>query len=129
MDAAAESRAVRFDAMHRNMSLVTATIPAFVLNALRDELVALGIKGMTVSQAATADEEDIDVSRTATRSSRFKSPPQIVIETVVSQALAPAVIEAIGAACNGTQAGRVAIHVSDVLFGVRVRNGDVVHEG
>jgi nitrogen regulatory protein PII len=115
--------------MHRKMSLVTATIPALVLNALRDELVALGIKGMTVSQVATADEEDIDLSRGATRSGRFKSPLQIVIETVVSQTLAPAVIAAISSACRDTQVGRVAIHVSDVLFGVRVRNGDVVHEG
>jgi nitrogen regulatory protein PII len=116
--------------MHRKMSLVTATIPALVLNTLHDELVVLGIKGMTVSQVATADEEDIDLSRTAARlGGRFKNPLQIVIETVVSQALAPAVVEAIHSACHGTQAGRVAIHVSDVLFGVRVRNGDVVHEG
>ncbi|APR39338.1 P-II family nitrogen regulator [Paraburkholderia sp. SOS3] len=95
------------------MKLVCALIPAASLDALRDVLVAAGVKGMTVSDAAARPDEAAGC----------------MVETVIDDALLHAVVKTILAVCGEDTPGNVPMRISDVLYGVRIRNAERVTEG
>jgi nitrogen regulatory protein P-II 1 len=111
------------------MKLVTATVPESVLDDLRDTLVSIGIKGMTISAAMDRLSEDMDAGHGYSRPCTFPHAQEIVLETVVSAAIVNEVVKAISAACNEAASGGIPILVSDVTLSVRVRNFELVTEG
>jgi nitrogen regulatory protein P-II 1 len=111
------------------MKLVTATVPESVLDDLRDALVSIGIKGMTISAAMDQLFKDMDAEHGHSRPCAFPNAREIVLETVVSAAIVNEVVKAISAACNEAPSGGIPILVSDVTLSVRVRNFELVTEG
>jgi nitrogen regulatory protein PII len=111
------------------MKLVTATVPEHVLDDLRDTLLSIGIKGMTISPATHLSPDDMDAELDRSRLSIFENGLEIVLETVVSAAIAAEVVRAILATCNKAAPGGISILVSDVIRGVRIRNSELVTEG
>jgi nitrogen regulatory protein PII len=111
------------------MKLVSATIPAVTLNALRDTLVMLGVKGMTVSLAKDAPRKTIDDHADTTHMRSSDDPAELMIETVIGDALVAEVAQAILAVCCDAVPCGISIRISDVLRGIRIRNSEVVSEG
>jgi nitrogen regulatory protein PII len=111
------------------MKLVTATVPESVLDDLRDTLVSIGIKGMTISAAMNRLFEDRDAGHGHSRPCTFPNAREIVLETVVSAVIVNEVVKVISAACNKAASGAIPILVSDVTLSVRVRNFELVTEG
>jgi nitrogen regulatory protein PII len=111
------------------MKLVTATVPESVLDDLRDTLVSIGIKGMTISAVMDPLFEDMDAGHGHSRPCIFPNAREIVLETVVSAVIVNEVVKVISAACNKAASGAIPILVSDVTLSVRVRNFELVTEG
>jgi nitrogen regulatory protein PII len=111
------------------MKLVSATIPAAVLDDLRDVLVTIGIKGMTVSAADVRSREAKRAPLGCLRQRPFGDAMELVIETVIGDPLVVEVVKAIVAVSSSATAGGVSIRISDVIYGVRIRNAELVHEG
>lgn len=111
------------------MKLITATVPERVLDDLRETLLSIGIKGMTISAAVDRALDDMDAELYHSRPCIFPNALEIVVETVVGAAIVAEVVEAISAACNKAASGSIPILVSDVMLGVRIRNSELVTEG
>lgn len=111
------------------MKLVTATVPEYVLDELRDTLLSIGIKGMTISAAKCRSLDDAHEEFDHQRLHVFQNSLEIMLETVVHAALVTQVVDAITATCNEAAAGNAPILVSDVMLGIRIRNAEIVTEG
>jgi nitrogen regulatory protein P-II 1 len=111
------------------MKLVSATVPEHVLDDLRDTLLSIGIRGMTISPATHRSPDDLDAGFDRSRPCIFEHAPEIVLETVVSETVVEEIVRAILAACSKVAPGGVSILVSDVIHGVRIRNSELVTEG
>jgi nitrogen regulatory protein PII len=111
------------------MKLVSANVPAALLNATRDTLVAIGVKGMMVSAAVVRSHEAADGDADGMRPRKLDDALELLIETVIDNALVGDVVEAIFAVCSDVATGDVSLRISDVLCGVRIRNGESIIEG
>ncbi|EUC12722.1 UNVERIFIED_ORG: nitrogen regulatory protein P-II family [Burkholderia sp. CF145] len=111
------------------MKLVTAIVPERVLDELRDTLLSIGIKGMTISPATHRSPEEMDAEFDPSRPHIFEDALEIRLETVVSATIVDAIVRAILAACSEAAPGSISILVSDVIRGVRIRNSELVTEG
>jgi nitrogen regulatory protein PII len=111
------------------MKLVTATVPEHVLDDLRDTLLSIGIKGMTISAATHRSPDEMNAEFDRSRVCIFENALDIRLETVVSATIVDEVVRAILAACNKAASGGISILVSDVIRGVRIRNSELVTEG
>lgn len=111
------------------MKLVTTTILEHVLNDLRDTLLEVGIKGMTISAATRRSTDETDTEFDRSRLRIFDNELEIRLEMVVSAAIVDEVVRAISAACNNAGSCDFSILISDVIRGVRIRNSELVTEG
>jgi nitrogen regulatory protein PII len=110
------------------MKLVTTTIPEHVPDDLRDTLLAVGIKEMTISAATRRSPDETDAEFDRSGSCVFENELEIGLETVVSVAIVDEVVKAISAACN--EAAMRHFHFG---FGCDpwcpIRNSELVTEG
>jgi nitrogen regulatory protein PII len=113
------------------MKRVTAAVPEHVLDDLRDTLLSIGIKGMTISAATPRSPDEMNAEFDRSRLCIFENEPEIGLEIVVSAAIVDEVVRAISAACNKAAPCGISILVlvSDVIRGVRIRNSELVSEG
>lgn len=106
------------------MKLITAVVRPFSVDAIKDALDAIGIKGMTVVDAKGFGAQG---GHTQTyRGSEYKVSflPKEKIEVVVSDELLDKAIEAIISKARTDNMGDGKIWVSDVSRVVRVRTGE-----
>ncbi|MGT2477476.1 P-II family nitrogen regulator [Paraburkholderia terrae] len=111
------------------MKLVTATVPAHVLDDLRDTLISIGIKGMTISPAMYWSPDEVSREFDRSRPCIFESVREIRVETVVSASIVDETVRAILAVCNKAAHDGISVLVSDVFCGIRIRNSELVTEG
>lgn len=106
------------------MKLIIAIVKPFKLDEVVDALTAIGVKGLTVSEAKGFGRQkgQTEVYRGAEYETRFV--PKVRIETVVSDDVAPAAIEAIAAAAKSETIGDGKIFTLDVSAALRIRTGE-----
>ncbi len=106
------------------MKLVIAIIKPFKIDEVRAALSEIGVQGMTVIEVKGFGRQkgQTEVYRGAEYSTNMV--PKIRIETVVSDDLAPRVIETIAAAANTGMIGDGKIFMLDVGAALRIRTGE-----
>jgi nitrogen regulatory protein P-II 2 len=107
-----------------DMKLVIAIIKPFKLDEVREALSEIGVQGMTAVEAKGFGRQkgQTEVYRGAEYATNMV--PKIRIETVVSDDLAPRVVETIAAAANTESIGDGKIFTLDVGGAVRIRTGE-----
>ena len=106
------------------MKLVEAIIKPFKLDEVREALTAIGVQGLTVSEARGFGRQrgQKEIYRGAEYEISFL--PKIRIEVVVSDGLAEQVVDAVRNAAVTGQIGDGKIFVFDVQKAVRIRTGE-----
>lgn len=106
------------------MKKVEAIIKPFKLDALKEAMGGLGVKGMTVSEVKGFGRQKghTEVYRGAEYAVSFL--PKIKIEVVVSGALVDKAVEAIVKAAKTGQIGDGKIFVSSIEHTLRIRTGE-----
>ena len=106
------------------MKLVTAVIKPFKLDEVREALTAIGIQGMTVSEARGYGRQGghTEIYRGAEYAVSFL--PKIRLELAVDDALAEEVVETITRAARTGQIGDGKIFVHELARAVRIRTGE-----
>ncbi len=110
------------------MKLVTAIIKPFRLEDVREALVALGVPGMTVSEASGYGRQrgHTEVYRGAEYT--IDLVPKVRIEVVVEDADEDSVIDAIVATARTNSIGDGKVWSSPIHQVVRVRTGERGHD-
>ena len=110
------------------MKLVTAIIKPFRLEDVREALVALGVPGMTVSEASGYGRQrgHTEVYRGAEYT--IDLVPKVRIEIVVEDSDADSVIDAIVASARTNSIGDGKVWSSPIDQVVRVRTGERGHD-
>ena len=106
------------------MKLVTAIIKPFKLDEVREALTALGIQGMTVTEARGFGRQKghTEIYRGAEYAVNFV--PKIKIEIAVSIDLVERVVDTIQKTAATGRIGDGKIFVFDMQQAVRIRTGD-----
>ena len=106
------------------MKLITAIIKPFKLDEVREQLSALGVQGMTVTEVKGYGRQKghTEIYRGAEYAVSFL--PKLKIEVAVSDALVDKVIDAIIAAARTGQIGDGKIFVYGLDSAVRIRTGE-----
>ena len=106
------------------MKLVMAIIKPFKLEEVREALTALGVTGMTVTEAKGFGRQkgQTEIYRGAEYAVNFL--PKVKLEVVVNDAQAAGVVEAIQSAGETGRIGDGKIFVLDVAQAVRIRTGE-----
>jgi len=106
------------------MKLVIAIIKPFKLEEVRDALAELGMQGMTVSDVRGFGRQkgQTEIYRGAEYTTSLI--PKIKIELVVTDALAPRVVETIQQVAATGAIGDGKLFVIDVEQAVRIRTGE-----
>ena len=106
------------------MKLIIAIIKPFKLDAVRDQLTALGVQGLTVSEVKGYGRQKghTEIYRGAEYSINFV--PKLKLEIVVEGKLADKVIEAIQETASTGQIGDGKIFSIPVEKAVRIRTGE-----
>ncbi len=106
------------------MKLVTAVIKPFKLDEVREALTAIGIQGMTVSEARGYGRQGghTEIYRGAEYAVSFL--PKLRLELAVDDALAEEVVETITTAARTGQIGDGKIFVHELGRAVRIRTGE-----
>ena len=106
------------------MKLIMAIIKPFKLDEVREALTAIGVEGLTVSEARGFGRQKghTEIYRGAEYTINFV--PKTKIEVVVGDDLAERAIEAIKAAAATGQIGDGKIFVSNVETAIRIRTGE-----
>lgn len=106
------------------MKKIEAVIKPFKLDEVKEALQELGVQGMTVIEAKGYGRQKghTELYRGAEYVVDFL--PKIKIETVVSDDLLSAAVEAIQAAARTGKIGDGKIFVSDVIDVIRIRTGE-----
>ena len=106
------------------MKLVIAIIKPFKLEDVRDALTAIGVRGMTVTEAKGYGRQKghTEIYRGAEYAVNFL--PKVRIEVVVATDEADKVVEAISAAAKTGQIGDGKIFVAPIEQAVRIRTGE-----
>ncbi len=110
------------------MKLITAIIKPFRLEDVREALVALGVPGMTVSEASGYGRQrgHTEVYRGAEYT--IDLVPKVRIEIVVEDADADSVIDAIVATARTNSIGDGKVWSSSIDQVIRVRTGERGHD-
>jgi len=110
------------------MKLVTAIIKPFRLEDVREALVALGVPGMTVSEASGYGRQrgHTEVYRGAEYT--IDLVPKVRIEILVEDADADSVIDAIVATARTNSIGDGKVWSSPIDQVIRVRTGERGHD-
>src|SRR5471032_3552983 len=106
------------------MKLITAIIKPFKLDEVREQLSALGVQGMTVTEVKGYGRQKghTEIYRGAEYAVSFL--PKLKIEVAVNSNLVDQVIEAITAAARTGQIGDGKIFVYGIDSAVRIRTGE-----
>jgi nitrogen regulatory protein P-II 2 len=106
------------------MKLVTAIIKPFKLDDVRDALLAIGVRGMTITEVKGYGRQKghTEVYRGAEYAVNFL--PKVRIEIAVAEADAERVIAAISAAAKTGQIGDGKIFVTPIEHALRIRTGE-----
>ncbi len=106
------------------MVKIEAILQPFRLDAVKEALHALGIRGITVSEVR-------GFGRQRGRAERFRGAeytvdfvPKVKVEVVVDGAQAPEVVGAIAGAARSRRVGDGKIFVSPVTDALRIRTGE-----
>ena len=106
------------------MKLITAIIKPFKLDEVREQLSALGVQGMTVTEVKGYGRQKghTEIYRGAEYAVSFL--PKLKIEVAVNADVADKVVEAIVAAARTGQIGDGKIFVYNLDSAVRIRTGE-----
>jgi len=106
------------------MKLVMAVIKPFKLDEAREALTAIGIQGLTATEARGFGRQkgQTEIYRGAEYTVKFL--PKVKIEVVVSDSQVNAAVEAIQRAANTGHIGDGKIFVVEVASAVRIRTGE-----
>ena len=106
------------------MKLIIAAIKPFKLEEVRESLVALGVRGMMVTEIKGfgAQSGHTEIYRGAEYAVNFV--PKVKLEIVVGDAMAEQVVETIQKTAKTDKIGDGKIFVLDVEQAVRVRTGE-----
>ena len=106
------------------MKLVIAIIKPFMLDAVREALMALGVQGMTVSEVKGFGRQKghTEIYRGAEYTVDFL--PKTKIEIALDDDMADKVIEAIQNTANTGKIGDGKIFVLDLVQAIRIRTGE-----
>ncbi|OCC24094.1 transcriptional regulator [Croceicoccus estronivorus] len=107
------------------MKFIIAIIKPFMLDEVREALGAIGIAGMTVSEAKGFGRQkgQTEIYRGAEYSTNML--PKVRIEIAVADEIAPQVVEVIQQAANTNSIGDGKIFVLDLGGATRIRTGEV----
>jgi nitrogen regulatory protein PII len=107
------------------MKLVTAIIKPFKLEEVREALLAVGVQGMTVSEAQGFGRQKghAEIYRGAEYKVNFV--PKVRIEVAIADNLVESVIEAIRNAARTDRIGDGKIFVTDITTAIRIRTGEL----
>jgi len=110
------------------VKLILAIIKPFKLDDVREALTALGVQGLTVSEARGFGRQkgQTEIYRGAEYEVSFL--PKLRIDVAVSDDLAEGVIEAIQNTAATGQIGDGKIFVLDIEKAVRIRTGETDNE-
>ena len=106
------------------MKLVTAVIKPFKLDDVKDSLAAVGVQGMTVSEAQGFGRQGGHSETYRGTEYKVLFTPKTRIEIVVDDAVAEQVVEAVVEAARTEKIGDGKVWVSDVSSLVRIRTGE-----
>ena len=106
------------------MKLITAVIKPFKLDEVREALSEIGVQGLTVTEVKGFGRQKghTELYRGAEYVIDFL--PKIKIEVVVSDTLAPEVIEFIRESAHTGKIGDGKIFITDIQDVVRIRTGE-----
>ncbi len=106
------------------MKLIFAIIKPFKLDDVREALIALGVQGLTVTEARGFGRQkgQTEIYRGAEYEISFL--PKVRIDVAVADSLAEQAIEAIQNAAATGQIGDGKIFVLDIAKAVRIRTGE-----
>jgi nitrogen regulatory protein PII len=106
------------------MKLIMAIIKPFKLDEVREELMPLGVQGLTVSEVKGFGRQkgQTEIYRGAEYQVSFL--PKIKIEVAVSSEIADRVVEAIIRAAYTGKIGDGKVFVLDLQRAVRIRTGE-----
>jgi nitrogen regulatory protein P-II 2 len=106
------------------MKLITAIVKPFKLDEVREQLSALGVQGMTVTEVKGYGRQKghTEIYRGAEYAVSFL--PKLKIEVAVKSEMAEAVIEAITSKAKTGQIGDGKIFVTPLEQVVRIRTGE-----
>ena len=110
------------------MKLIEAIIKPFKLDEVREALTAIGVQGLTVTEARGFGRQkgQKEIYRGAEYEISFL--PKIRIEVAVPDDLAEQVVDTIRTSAATGQIGDGKIFVFDVQKAVRIRTGETDHE-
>ena len=110
------------------MKLIIAVIKPFKLEEVREALTAVGVQGLMVSEVKGYGRQSghTEIYRGAEYVVNFV--PKIKLELVVSDAIAPQVIETLATTAKTGKIGDGKIFVLDVEQALRVRTGETGEE-
>lgn len=106
------------------MKLITAVVKPFTLSDVRAALEAVGVHGITVTEAQGAGRQSaaVEYYRGAKYSSSFVA--KVKIEVLVTEAQEADALDAIVAAARTGEVGDGKVWVSEVSRVIRVRTGE-----
>ena len=106
------------------MKLITAIIKPFKLDEVREQLSALGVQGMTVTEVKGYGRQKghTEIYRGAEYAVNFL--PKIRIEVAVAANEVERVVEAIGSAAKTGQIGDGKVFVTSIDQAIRIRTGE-----
>jgi len=107
---------------------ITAIIKPFLLDEVRDALGEIGVRGITVTEVKGFGRQKghTELYRGAEYVVDFL--PKVQLETVVSENLVDAVVEAVRAAANTGKIGDGKIFITNIEHAVRIRTGETGEE-
>jgi len=106
------------------MKLVTAIIRPFKLDDVREALIAVGAKGITVTEAKGFGQEQVRAESHRSEEYHRIFHPKMRIEVIVRADQVEAVVEAIADAARTAKVGDGKIIVTDADLIVRIRTGE-----
>ena len=106
------------------MKLIIAIVKPYKLEEVRDSLSAIGVQGMTISEARGFGRQkgQTELYRGAEYTTSFV--PKMRLEIVVADGLAPTVLETIQQVARTGAIGDGKLFVLDVEQAVRIRTGE-----
>jgi nitrogen regulatory protein P-II 1 len=106
------------------MKKIEAIIQPFMIDAVKDALLGIGIDGMTISEVRGHGRQK--GHREVYRGQEYKVDllPKVKLEMVVPSERSDDVIKALSDAARTGKIGDGKIFISDVAEAVRIRNGD-----
>jgi len=107
---------------------ITAIIKPFLLDEVRDALGEIGVRGITVTEVKGFGRQKghTELYRGAEYVVDFL--PKVQLETVVSETLVDAVVEAVRKAANTGKIGDGKIFITNIEHAVRIRTGETGEE-